>query len=356
MGLCLVLSTLALLAVPAERCGAEIVFNMNAAATTLTMPDAVTIPAWGFALNSTVVDGGAPIPGDGIVTVPGPVLVVPTDQTVVTVKLTNNLTEPVSLQILGQQLSNNTGPVWTVGLTNTIAATQARPEGNFRARVRSFSHETPPGGTGIYTWTGFKPGTFLLQSGTNPAKQVQMGLFAPVKKDMTSGGAGVPAEAYTGVPYDKELLLVFHEVDPVIQGAIAAGTYGFVPGATVGSSISRTPKYFLINGKAFPDPALRPVNAGNRINAGERVLVRFLNGGLETYVPQLQGLYMKVWAEDGNLYKYPRENYGNELPPTKTIDAVITPASGRLPFYDARLNLSNAGSPLGGMMGVIVVQ
>lgn len=356
IGPCTVFLILALLSSWVIRAEAEIVFNMTAGPTTLTMPDAVTVPAWGFALDSTVVDGGAPIPGDGIVTVPGPLLAVPADQTVVTVNLTNNLPEPVSLHILGQQLSNNAGPVWTNGLSGSVASRKARPVDDFTARVRSFSHETYSGSTKTYTWSNFKPGTFLLQSGTNPAKQVQMGLFAPMKKDTVDPRSGVPAQAYAGVPYDKELIVVFHEVDPQIQGAIAAGTYGAVPGATVGSSVFRAARYFLINGKAFPDQGLRPINAGKPINAGERVLVRFLNGGLQTYVPQWLGQYMTVWAEDGNRYQHARENYGIEMPPAKTIDAVITAATGRWALYDARLNLSNAGSPRGGMLAYVRVR
>ena len=51
-------------------------------------------------------------------------------------------------------------------------------------------------GVGSYTWTNFKAGTYLLQSGTNPAKQVQMGLYAAVKKDHA------PGEAYPANPAD----------------------------------------------------------------------------------------------------------------------------------------------------------
>ncbi|NQV25900.1 MAG: hypothetical protein HQ518_16190, partial [Rhodopirellula sp.] len=49
--------------------------------------------------------------------------------------------------------------------------------------------------------------------------------------------------AYADVSYDEELVVVFHEIDPVINQAIAAGTYGAVTGATIGSSVGREPKY-----------------------------------------------------------------------------------------------------------------
>ena len=125
------------------------------------------------------------------------------DDNVLIIHLKNNLGEPVSLNILGQQLTNNSGPVWTNFPEDTETWTGARPEGNYTARVRSFTHETQPGEVGEYRWESFRPGTYLLQSGTNPAKQVQMGMFLPVIKDTAKGFA------YADVPYDSELIVVF---------------------------------------------------------------------------------------------------------------------------------------------------
>ncbi len=301
-------------------------YNLCAGKGSLAMPDGAVVPIWGLGLDP---GGGGPCP----VTVPGPQLTVPAGDDTLAINLRNTLTEPVSLHILGQKMTTGLGPVFTTD-----------PSG--LRRVMSFTQETSPGGTGAYVWgPPFRPGTYVLQSGTNPAKQVQMGLFAVVKKDLGVG------EAYPGVLYDKELIVVFHDVDPAIHAAVDAGTYG--PGGDITSSIYREPSYFLINGMAWPDGGLNPLNASTPIEVGERVLLRFVNAGLETHSPLLQGAYMTLVAEDGNQYNYAKERYGFELPPAKTVDAIFQPtkAGAELPLYEAGLKLTNAGAATpGGML------
>jgi FtsP/CotA-like multicopper oxidase with cupredoxin domain len=315
-------------------------------AANMTMADGKTVPAWGFALDK---DNDLATT-DGVVSVPGPTLRVSPGDNVLIIHLKNNLSEAVSLNILGQRLTNNSGPVWTNFPADTETWTGSRPAGNYTARVRSFTHETQPGEVGEYRWESFRPGTYMLQSGTNPAKQVQMGMFLPVVKDTAQGSA------YADVPYDSEIVVVFHEVDPVIQNAIAAGLYGAVPGAIIGSSVDYQPRYFLMNGMSYPDERLLHINGKVPFFKGERLLIRFLNAGLETHVPQLQGLYMALWSEDGNRLQYPREVYGFELPPGKTADAIVVSVKNppwHYPLYDGKLNLTNNGIYPGGMFSYI---
>ena len=316
-------------------------------AANMTMADGRKVPVWGFGLDR---DNDFLTTDDHDVSVPGPTLrLVPGDNALI-IHLKNNLNEAVSLNILGQRLTNNSGPVWTNFPDDTQTWSGARPAGNYTARVRSFSHETLPGEVGEYRWESFRPGTYLLQSGTNPAKQVQMGMYLPVVKDVG------PGSAYSDVPYDEEVVVVFHEIDPTIHEAIAAGTYGAVPNATIGSSVSREPKYFLMNGMSYPSEGLLHINGKVPVLQGKRLLLRFLNAGLETHVPQLMGSYMTLWAEDGNRYRYSKEAYGVELSAGKTVDAILVSPRNppwQYPLYDARLNLSNDGVYPGGMFSYI---
>jgi hypothetical protein len=155
-------------------------------------------------------------------------------------------------------------------------------------------------------------------------------------------------EAYPGVLYDKEVVLIYSEVDPLINAAIDAGTYG--PGGTITSSLHRDPKYFLINGMVFePAGGLDPIAS---FAPDDKVLVRLLNAGYETHVPQLLNMYMSLVAEDGNPYTYPKEQYGVQLPAGKTMDAVIVPIiEGTYSIHDAAHHLTNAGAAdPGGML------
>ncbi len=335
--------------------------------TTKTMPDGQVITMWGFGLDKdNDLATGGPGTADGYtISVPGPVLRVDPGDNTLTIHFKNNLPDPVSLDILGQALAVNTGPVWTNFPEDTTVWTGARPAGNYNARVRSFAHEaSPAGGEATYIWgtvgKPFKVGSHILQSGTNPAKQVQMGLYLPVVKDEGTNMAypvnlSVPGDL--GVPYDRELIVVFSEIDPEIHAAVGAGTYGAVPNATIKSSIYRIPRYSMINGLVWPEAGLDPVNMAVQLYKGERLLVRFFNPGLETHVPNMAGMYMSLWAQGANRFIYPKSQYGFELTAGDTVDAILTPPdAGRTPAYDSKLDLTNAGqASAGGMLSFLYV-
>jgi FtsP/CotA-like multicopper oxidase with cupredoxin domain len=339
-----VLPALVLLLTMAAGTAWAATYDLCAGQSTVVMPDGAGVSVWGFALDT----GGECIPS-----IPGPTLRVDPADTTLTVNLRNTLGEPVSLQILGQQLADNGGPVWDNGAAGIRT--------DFTLRVRSFSHEAAPGGSATYTWgtttNPFKTGTWQIQSATDVAKQVQMGLSAPVIKDAALGVA-YPDNPATpldeSVPYDREVILVFQEIDPDIHAAVAAGTYG--PGGTVTSNSHRDPAYFLINGMAYPNPGLNPLNAVTPVSVGERALIRFINAGGENHVPLVLNNYLQWVAEDGIPLKFPQERYGLELNPGKTLDAIFAPTDpGKVALLDGRLNLTNAGISPGGMLAYLNV-
>ena len=346
IGLQILLLVLAVSAMTADRChGAT--FDLRAGQSTLTMPDGIVVTVWGFG------------PVTGPITVPGPVLEVPPGDTELIVNLANELPVPVSVVIPGLSLpANNAGPVWTDWPQETQVWTGSRPAGNYTARVRSFVHEAPAGvggapGTATYVWNNMKPGTYLYQTGTTPSSQLQMGLYGALKQD---AAAGPPRQAYGATTvFDKEQILVFSAIDPVMNEAIGGGNFG--PGKLVTSTRNYLPKYFLINGKAWPDKALARINACTPLLANDRILLRFLNASYDTLIPIFQGPYMSIRAEDGHLYPYLREQYSIELAAGKTFDAWVRPtAEGVYPVFERRLHVTNAGSSSpGGMIAHLVV-
>jgi hypothetical protein len=286
------------------------VFDLRTGVITKTMPDSAQIPMWGFGLQT------------GNVTVPGPELVVPPGDTTLTINLQNNLSVPVSVIIPG-----------FIPAPGDLA-----PARNPDGRVRSFVKETPAGGSATYTWT-VKPGTYLYQSGSHQQIQVPMGLYGAVKNDASAG------QAYPGVNYHQDKVILFSEIDPVINNAVATGNYG--PGMAVTSTIDYHPRYFLINGAPF-SPGAPPLLTGS---TGQNILLRFLNAGVRDYVPLTQGVYMTLQAEDGNRLPYPKRQYSLLLPAGKTIDASLSPnSSGDIPLYDRRLNLTNNATSPGGLL------
>jgi hypothetical protein len=308
---------------------------------TKTMPDGTSITMWGYALcdNTFTNCGPATAPGPGLTATAGDT---------VNIHIRNNLTglhtEPTSVIVQGQtpSLTPGTYPVWTDGLVGART--------NTSQRVRSFTTETPVGGTSVYTWTNVRAGTYLYQSGTHPGAQVQMGLYGALVVNPTILGR---AYSDASTAYDSQMTILFSEIDPELHYSIASGLYGTPPPPppatpTRGQMTSPAdyhPKYFLINREPY-SPGRAPIPAGN---PGQRLLIRFLNAGLVEKTPTLQN-HMTVIAEDGNVFPYSKNQYSVLLPAGKTMDAILItpPTAGYLPLFDRSLNLTNEAASPGG--------
>lgn len=299
---------LAALAFAATPASAQTI-DLCASTGTATIGGAA-VPIWGF-----VDTAGGPCTAGLATSLPGPVLEAAAGATL-TINLTNALPVPVSMFI--------------PGLTKNVAdplAPVVDVDGAGRERLASFDKTVPAGGTASYSWDASE-GTYLYHSGADVRTQVPMGLYGALRVT----GAGYPAVA-------QDEVLVFSEIDP----ALNANPAGF--GGARASNWN--PRYFLINGATYA-----PANPAIAVNIGEDVLLRFVNAGLETFVPTLDGgLYMDVIAEDGNLYPYPLTQYGIELTAGKTMDAIVNAgAEGSYALYDRALHLTNGMSLAGGML------
>ncbi len=293
---------------------------LRAGLTTNTMPDGRSVVMWGFARDSSATNQ------DGVITVPGPAIVLGPGSQDLLIHLTNDLPEPVSIVIPGQPAA--------------LGDPQRNPDG----RARAFTHEAAPGGAADYAWSNLRPGSFLYHSGSHPAVQVQMGLYGVLTK---LSGYG---QAYPGVSFNSEATLLFSEIDPALHDAVAADDYG--PGKTVTSTLRYSPQYFFISGASYTN-GLSSVRVGK---PGDRVLLRLLNVGLDYRVPTINNSYVQLVAEDGYPMPYPREAYAATLAPLKTMDAVLTAtASNIFAIYDRRLSLVNSTNGPGGMLAHLEV-
>lgn len=316
LGALLATTLIGLLAAPASE-AADV--YLVAKAFDKNLPDGTSLRMWGFAEDA---DGDLNTDDGEAATAPGPVLSVPAADAGLTIHLRNDLAVPTSVIVPGQQTTDN--PV----MFNDAQG---------RQRVRSFVHETAPGAISSYSYPALRPGTFLYQSGTHPALQVQMGLAGAGVKDAAAG------EAYPGVVYDHEVILVYSEIDPALQAAVADGSYGT---PAYPSTVDYRPRYFLINGQTY-DPNAPPLDAGT---AGQTVLLRFVNVGLKTHAPMLQRQWVEMIAEDGHPYSRPRPQTSLMVAAGQTRDALWTPpAAVETVVWDRRLYLTDAGAAPGGM-------
>ena len=317
-------------------------FNLRADVSSITMPDGRVVPVWGFAL------------GAGPVTVPGPRLVLGPGDTTLTINLTNNLAVPVSIVVPGLVPSTPMVPVYDAGSPR---------------RVVSFTQEAlPGGGTRTYTYTGVRPGSFRYESGTDPSREVQMGLYgALIARPTTAGTAYADASSAFG----NEIVMVLSEIDPLFHDTVAAGCYfpeGSPPASCSGDAngdgtpetyvpITSTngykPRYYLINGRPYSDPYV-PFPGGA---PGTTSLIRLINSGLQTHTMTLQGTRMDVIGQDGNFLTFPRKDrIAEAIPAGQTQDILIRPpVAGKYAFFDRGLAVSNAGAFPGGLIAFIEV-
>jgi hypothetical protein len=114
--------------------------------------------------------------------------------------------------------------------------------------------------------------------------------------------------------------------------------------------VNYSPRYFLLNGMANGDLAL------TASETGQVTLLRFVNAGLQTRVPVMLGMDMRLIAEDGKPYTYTRTQYSVMLAAGKTVDALILPSTaGTYTLQERRINSNNLGSESGGNIAQIGV-
>lgn len=311
----------------------------------VTLPNgtAVAVPMWGFALDA---NQNGLLDGSEAPSVPGPRIDVPPGTSTLTIRLHNRLVDGASQPVPGAE---------PISVVVPGQAFDARPEfrtdGEGRARVFSMTPETAPGASRDYVFTSLKPGTFLYQSGTHQAVQVQMGLYGALTMNAAAGVA-YPAIVAPGgshpYAFDHEVLLLHSEIDVALHEAVAGGRFGRPELNGPTSTIDYKPSLFLINGASYANALTPAIEAGV---AGERTLLRLLNAGLTSHVPVLENGSFAIVAEDGNLLPYVYAQSSILLSAGKTHDVLWGPgASGTYSLYDRTLSLSAAGFGDAGML------
>ncbi len=259
-------------------------FNLETADGYISTPDGNSIYMWGYTTSG------------GSFQMPGPVLCVNQGETVM-INLTNNLPEPVSIIFPGQ-----TGVTSTGGSPGLFTAEAAACTGSPSC--------TP--GTVTYSFVASEPGTYLYESGTNPHKQVQMGLYGA----LIVRPAGHPDWAYndpsTAFNPDREYLLLMHDIDPELHYAVEHGLPYDVT--------TMWDRYWTINGRSFPDTiadnfvpwlSTQPYGALVQIQPYDATtnplpaLVRYANAGMVNHPFHPHGNNLRIIARDGRLLRGP---------------------------------------------------
>jgi FtsP/CotA-like multicopper oxidase with cupredoxin domain len=278
-------------------CTSGTTFSLETKTGYMQTPDGNSLFMWTFANSDT----------GGNFQVPSPVLCV-TEDVPITVNLTNNLPEAVSIVFPGQTGVTASGD--TAGLFTAEAAAS--------------------GGTASYSFTPTEPGTYLYESGTNLHKQVEMGLYGA----LIVRPAGAPNQAYAdpSTVFDREFLLLIHDMDPDLHKAVERNEPYDIT--------HRRDHYWTINGRSFPDsiadnnvPWLpqQPYGALVTVEADPDpdnftkapALIRYINAGLENHPFHPHGNHMRVVGRDGRPLSLQPENFTTTIGSGQTYDLLF---------------------------------
>jgi len=282
----------------AAACAPNASFDLYAKSGTVALYGAVTTNIWGYAAN----------PGDAP-SLPGPAIVV-NEGDCVQVNLHNNLVEVTGLEFHGQ------------GMTPDLTGVSA-------------------GGTQTYIFTAANPGSFLYEAGLIQGTQHQaaMGMYGALIVRPSSG----PGYAYNNpaTAFAREAVLVLSEVDPALNNSAAPASFDMR---------SFAPKYFLVNGKAYPD------TAAIAALSGETVLLRYINAGMQSHAMSTLGVSQKAIAVDGHPYAHPHRMVAETIATGQTLDVLTSLPVGaadgtQYAIYDANSMLRNSSTnSMGGML------
>lgn len=203
-----------------EEAGPNPTFTLTTRTGHVGLPDDNVVFMWGLSAGSSPFQH------------PGPVLCVNEGDTV-TVILQNNLPEDISLVFPGQD--------------NVLANGQpVQPQFDTGGNLVSLANVAPAnGGSMTYSFVANHPGTFIYQSGTNPAIQVRMGLFGGMIVRPGLGANYVTNRPDSEFDPDNEYLVLFSEIDPYLNLAVERGEPFDLN--------NYKPRYWLLNGRGFPD-------------------------------------------------------------------------------------------------------
>ncbi len=262
----------------------------------------------------------------------------------------DNVALPTSIQIAGLP-----SPGFALGAD--CGTSPAAPVEGATGRLRSFTAEVPNGETGSFCWAAPRAGSYVYQSGTHPAVQVQMGLYGAVIVEAAPSAGCTPRCAYSGVTgadYTKEIVAVYSELDPGLHASVADDSYGDATAAAARTStIFYEPQYFFVDGIidsdagpiAFTSRDIRMVG-----QLGDRVLLRLLNAGIESHSVLLPEAHFTIIGEDGGASDaslHGHLQHSTLLAAGKGLEAIWTlGAEGTYHLLDRRRQLANSAAAI----------
>ena len=269
-------------------------FTLTAQDGSVGTPDGNTIYMWSYSEGSNAFQ------------LPGPVLCVKQGDTV-TITLNNMLPEDVSMAFPG---------IEDVTVNGLAAQPQFDGAGNLTSLTNVATKKVgSKGGSVTYKFKAKDPGTFLYESGTDPGKQVNMGLFgAMIVRPIKGSNYAYNRDDSIFNP-SAEYVMLLSEVDPALHQAVERGQNYDIT--------QNHPRYWMINGRSFPDTIadnnaawlptqpygslvhMQTYSSDTAAPSNKPALVRYLNAGMLNHPFHPHGNHGRVIGRDGRALQGP---------------------------------------------------
>lgn len=193
--------------------------------------------------------------------------------------------------------------------------------------VPATSRTVNPGQEMVYEFVAENPGTHWYHCHVSTYQHLRMGMYGALIIE--------PRDRRAEPRADREVVLFLDAFDP-----------NFNPLET---STRHEPKYFLINGKAFPETT--PIEG----KPGETVRIRWINTAYRPYSMHSHGYAYTITHLDGFPLERPIQRDVLTVSPGERYDTLITLREGAYPIHDHQLeNVLNNGEYLGGATLLVI--
>ena len=302
-----------------SKTGTNPTFTLTTKDGYIGTPDDNVVYMWGYAEGSSAFQH------------PSPVLCVNQNDNV-TIILHNTLPEDVSITFPGQE---------NVLADGAPAQPQFAVAGD-PSSLTSLTNVAPAdGGSVTYSFTATNPGTFIYQSGTDPAKQVRMGLFGALIVRPALGPNYANNRPDSVFNADTEFMVLLSEIDPYLNQAVERQVVNDDPYTF--NMANYHPRYWLINGRGFPDSfapngaswlPTQPYGALARvepyIDGDPRSLTRYISVGTVDLPMHPHSKSALIIGRDGRAYEGPGgedlsfESFSIPMGPGETWDGLFS--------------------------------
>jgi plastocyanin len=294
----------------ADKSGEVKKFHLYATDGYLTLPDKTQVYVWGYSLQNE----------KGTAVFPAPTLTV-NEGDQVEVTLTNIGAKKEGIKRLAHTIHFH-------GL-DTDQANDGVPHTSENILV---------GDSFTYQFIATHAGTYFYHCHVDTVEHLQMGMHGAF---IVKAKGGVNQAWTDGPSYDKEYTFVLNEIDPVWHKAVEEGK--------VYDRTDFHPRYWTINGKAYPDTENDPTTMIEG-KVGETILVRLINSGYQTHAMHLHGSHFQVIASDGRPLPAEVEKDTINVGAGERYDVLITfTQSGEFPLHSHNIidNTNNGVYPGG---------